>query len=144
MNPDLALFSRWRWRRTGFGASEATRWTSFFRANTWRTLGRIGRPQGRDYTSFLTSAPFPSHPETHDREANKGQAAALSSSGPFRSAPVTSGAGVCLLQLCGRVDARASLRFQSDKAPSGEPERTFLSIPPRPRTRRLLSAPPRT
>lgn len=42
-----------------------------FTANTWRTLCKISEPQGCHYTVFLTSATFPSHPKTHDCNANK-------------------------------------------------------------------------
>lgn len=86
-----------------------------FIANTWRTLGRISQPQGCDYTVFLTSATFSSHPKTHDCNANKGHTAALSSSGSFGSALVTSGAGVCVCCSCagesgsGRASAGGSL-----------------------------------
>lgn len=48
-----------------------------FTANTWRTLCKISEPQGCHYTVFLTSATFPSHPKTHDCNANKDRGPAL-------------------------------------------------------------------
>lgn len=109
-------------RRKGGGLherSEVMTRKCMFTANTWRTLCKISEPQGYHYTVFLTSATFPSHPKTHDCNANKDRGPVLRpgtqsqierhrkvlktsrfSSSLFFSFPVTSCTRIALLQLC--------------------------------------------
>lgn len=86
----------------------------------------VGSDQGV-ITRFFLHQPRFLHTHKHmSVMLTKEQAGRSVFSGPFRSAPVTSGAGACLLQLCSRVNVRGPpLHLQSDKRPSGEPAQLF-------------------